>query len=96
MASAREFDRSKNTAQPNPTCKEYNRLTYQIQHQTRPENISFNQRTFHSHFTTREHPDAVRYHPLYQGFRPLGDGSTNDLVDLTMNNPMFWPPEGQE
>ena len=34
--------------------------------------------------------------PLYQGFRPLGDGSTNDLVDLALNNPTFWPPEGQE
>ena len=54
------------------------------------------QRFPHSHFTTREPPDAVQYHPLYQGFRPLGDGSTNDLVDLTLNNPTFWPPEGQE
>ena len=54
------------------------------------------QRFPHSHFTTREPPNAVQYHPLYQGYRPLGDGSTNDLVDLTLNNPMFWPPEGQE
>ena len=70
-----------------------------IRHVKKPTEqlIKFNiQRFPHSQFTTREHPDAVQYHPLYQGFRPLGDGSTNDLVDLTMNNPMFWPPEGQE
>ena len=50
----------------------------------------------HSHFTNREPPDSVQYHPLYSGFRPLGDGTTKDLVDLTQNNPMFWPPENQE
>ena len=50
----------------------------------------------HSHFTTRESQDCVQYHPLYAGFRPLGDGTTNDLVDLMQDNPPFWPPENQE
>ena len=50
----------------------------------------------HSHFTTRERPDSVLYHPLYRGFRPLGDGSSSGLVDLTLGNPMFQPPEDRE
>ena len=33
---------------------------------------------------------------MYSGFRPLGDGTTHDLVDLTHGNAMFWPPENQE
>ena len=38
----------------------------------------------------------VQYHPLYSGYRPLGDGTAPDLVNLTQGNEMFWPPEGQE
>ena len=71
-----------------------------IRHVKRPTEqlMKFSVQRFpHSHFTTREPPDAVQYHPSYKGFRPLGDGSTtSDLVDLTQNNPMFWPPPGQE
>ena len=50
----------------------------------------------HSHFTTREIPDSVQYHPQCQGPRPLGDGSTQGLTDITMNQMMFWPPQNQE
>ena len=49
-----------------------------------------------SHFTTRDSPDCVQYHPLYVGFCVLGNGITSDFVDLTQNNPMFCPPENQE
>ena len=38
----------------------------------------------------------VQYHPLYSGYRPVGDGTAPDLVDLTQGNEMFWPPEGKE
>ena len=59
-----------------------------IRHVKRPTEqfIKFSIEHFlYSHFTTREPPDCVQYHPLYSGFRPLGDGTTNDLVDLTKN-----------
>ena len=70
-----------------------------IRHVKRPTEqfIKFGIENFpHSHFTTRESQDCVQYHPLYAGFRPLGDGTTNDLVDLMQDNPPFWPPENQE
>ena len=41
--------------------------------------------------------DAVRYHPLYNGFRPLCDGTSDDPVDLTtLEDQIFYPPEGEE
>ena len=70
-----------------------------IRHVKRPTEkfIKFSVEHFpHSHFTTKERPDCVFYHPLYRGFRPLGDGSTSGLVDLTLNNPMFRPPDNQD
>ena len=67
-----------------------------IRHVKRPTEqfIKFSiERCPQSHFTTRERPDCVQYHPLYKGFSPLGDGSTSDLIDLTQNNQMFCLPK---
>ena len=70
-----------------------------IRHVKRPTEqfIKFSTEHFpHSHFTIREPADRAQYHSLYSGFLPLGDGTTHDLVDLTQNNSIFWPPEDQE
>ena len=34
-------------------------------------------------FTMEGSMDTVGYHPLYNGFRPIGDGTRDDPVDLT-------------
>ena len=50
-----------------------------------------------SELTMEGYLDTVRYHPLYNGFRPIGDGTYEDPVDLTMqNDQIFGPPEREE
>ena len=51
-----------------------------------------------SEFTMEKTLDAVMYHSLYEGVRPLGlgMGTIDDPFDLTKEEKIFQPPENQE
>ena len=71
-----------------------------IQHVKRPveQFERFDEERFpRSEFTMEGTMDSVRYHSLYNGFRPIGDGTQDDPVDLTtQEDQIFYPPEGEE
>ena len=59
-----------------------------IRHVQRPveEFQRFDEERFpYSEFTMEGTMDSVRYHPLYNGFRPTGDGTHDHPVDLATN-----------
>ena len=51
-----------------------------------------------SEFTIEGSMDSVRYHPLYNGIQPRFDGTKDDPIDLTttLEDQIFYPPEGEE